>query len=163
MSQALESKKQVVEEIKTKIQNCKSLVIVDYKGINVNDDTALRKKCREADVDYKVLKNRLVKIAFNDLGINDFDSYLEGTTAIAFANGDEMQAAKVITESAKDIKALETKCGMLDGKFLDKDAVEAISKIPGKEVLLAQLCGLLKSGLSGLASCLSQIAEQKAE
>ena len=163
MSQALESKKQVVEEIKSKIQNCKSLVIVDYKGINVNDDTVLRKKCREADVDYKVLKNRLVKIAFNDLGINDFDSYLEGTTAIAFANGDEMQAAKVITESAKDIKALETKCGMLDGKFLDKDAVEAISKIPGKEVLLAQLCGLLKSGLSGLASCLSQIAEQKAE
>ena len=163
MSQALESKKQVVEEIKSKIQNCKSLVLVDYKGINVVDDTALRKKCREADVDYRVLKNRLVKIAFNDLGINDFDSYLEGTTAIAFANGDEMQAAKVIVESAKDIKALETKCGMLNGKFLDKDAVEAVSKIPGKEVLLAQLCGLLKSGLSGLASCLSQIADQKAE
>ena len=74
-----------------------------------------------------------------------------------------MDAAKVIVESAKDIKALETKCGMLDGKFLDKDGVEAISKIPGKEVLLAQLCGLLKSGLSGLASCLTQIAEQKAE
>ena len=163
MSQTLESKKQVVEEIKSKIQNCKSLVLVDYKGINVVDDTALRKKCREADVDYRVLKNRLVKIAFNDLGINDFDSYLEGTTAIAFANGDEMQAAKVIVESAKDIKALETKCGMLNGKFLDKDAVEAVSKIPGKEVLLAQLCGLLKSGLSGLASCLSQIADQKAE
>ena len=163
MSQALESKKQVVEEIKEKIQSSKSIVLVDYKGINVNDDTALRKKCREANVEYRVLKNRLVKIAFNDLGINDFDSYLEGTTAIAFAHGDEMQAAKVMVESAKTIKALETKCGMLDGKFLDKAGVEAISAIPGKEVLLGQLCGLLKSGLSGLASCLSQIAEQKAE
>ena len=163
MSQALESKKQVVEEIKSKIQNCKSLVLVDYKGINVNDDTILRKKCREADVEYKVLKNRLVKIAFNDLGINDFDSYLEGTTAIAFANGDEMQAAKVMVEESKNIKALETKCGMFEGKFLDKAGVEAISAIPGREVLLGQLCGLLKSGLSGLASCLSQIAEQKAE
>ncbi len=163
MSQALESKKQVVEEIKSKIQNCKSLVLVDYKGINVNDDTALRKKCREADVEYRVLKNRLVKIAFNDLGINDFDSYLEGTTAIAFANGDEMQAAKVMVEESKNIKALETKCGMFEGKFLDKAGVEAISAIPGREVLLGQLCGLLKSGLSGLASCLSQIAEQKAE
>lgn len=163
MSAALENKKQVVEEIKQKIQNAKSLVLVDYKGINVIDDTELRKKCREAGVEYKVLKNRLVKIAFNDLGINDFDSYLEGTTAIAFANGDEMQAAKIMVESAKTIKALETKCGMFEGKFIDKVGVEAISAIPGREVLLGQLCGLLKSGLSGLAVALKQVAEQKAE
>lgn len=160
---ALENKKQVVEEIKTKIQNAKSLVLVDYKGINVIDDTILRKKCREANVEYKVLKNRLVKIAFNDLGITEFDSYLEGTTAIAFANGDEMQAAKIMVDSSKTIKAIEPKCGMFEGKFVDKAGVEALSAIPGREVLLGQLCGLLQSGLSGLAMALSQVAEKKAE
>lgn len=160
---ALENKKQVVEEIKEKIQSSKSLVLVDFKGINVIEDTELRKKCRESNIEYKVLKNRLVKIAFNDLGITDFDAYLEGTTAIAFAKEDEMQSAKVIVESAKTIKALEPKCGMFEGKFIDKAGVEALSAIPGKEILLGQLCGLLQSGLSGLAMALSQVAEKLAE
>lgn len=162
MSQAKELKKAQIADIKSKIENCKALVLVEYKGISVSQDTRLRSEFRKNGVEYKVLKNRLVKLAFNELGVNDFDSYLENTTAIAFSNADPMSAAKVIVDNS-DIKNVVIKCGMFDGKFIDVNTVKAIAAIPSKEVLLAQLCGLLQSGLSGLARALSQIAENKAE
>lgn len=163
MALSKDLKKEQIDAIKAKIQSSKALVLVEYKGINVEQDTRLRSEFRKLDVDYKVLKNRLVKIAFNELGITDFDSFLENTTAIAFANSDAMSAAKVVVDNSKDIKCLNIKCGMLDGAFINADTVKAIASIPSKEVLLAQLCGLLQSGLSGLARALSEIAKKKAE
>lgn len=161
MSVAKDLKKEQIGIIKEKIQNAKALVLVQYEGINVEQDTQMRTKMRAADIDYKVLKNRLVKIALNELGYTEFDSYLEKTTAIAFANSEELSAAKIVTEASKEIKAIVPKCGMLDGKFIDASVVAQIANIPSKDVLLCQLCGMLQSGISGLARALSQIAEQK--
>lgn len=162
MSEAREFKKQQIDAIKKTIQESKSFVIVEYSGINVEQDTKLRASCRQNGIEYKVLKNRLLKIALNELGYNQFDGVLENTTAVAFAKNDALDAAKVITNSSKEIKALQTKCGMLDGKFVDANTVTVLASIPSKEILLSQLLGLLQSGLSGLARAIAQIAEQKA-
>lgn len=162
MSTARELKKEQVECIKSKITNCQSFVAVEYKGITVEQDTKLRAKFRQAGVEYRVLKNRLVKIALNELGYDQFDSALENCTAIAFANNDALAAAKIVTDGTKEIKCLITKCGLFEGKYVNADVVTKLASIPSREVLLAQLCGLLTSGLSGLASVLSQIAEKKA-
>ena len=94
ISEARQQKAAQIEEIKSKIQNCKAMVIVDYKGISVADDTALRANFRKENVEYRVLKNRLVQIALNELGIAGFDGHLEGPTAVAFANGDSLAAGK---------------------------------------------------------------------
>lgn len=162
MSQAKDLKKVQIDNIKSKISACKSFVVVEYKGITVEQDTKLRANFRKAGVEYRVLKNRLVKIALNELGFNEFDSALENCSAIAFGNTDALAPAKVVTEGAKEIKCLIAKCGLLDGKYVNSDVVTRLASIPSREILLAQLCGLLNSGLSGLAAVLSQIAEQKA-
>ncbi|MDE6967664.1 MAG: 50S ribosomal protein L10 [Clostridia bacterium] len=161
MSVAKELKAAQIEDIKKAVQGAKSLVLVEYEGINVEQDTKLRSDFRANNVKYQVLKNRLVKRALNELGYNEFDSYLEKTTAIAFANGDELAAAKVVAENAKTVKVLKAKCGLLDGKFIDANVVNQIANIPSKDILLCQLCGVLQSGISGLARALSQIAENK--
>lgn len=161
MSVAKDLKSEQIQLIKEQISKAKSFVLVEYEGINVEEDTKLRSNFRQNGVKYQVHKNRLLKIALNELGYNEFDSFLEKTTAIALANEDALAAAKITTEATKTIKAIKTKCGMMDGKFVDATIVNQLATIPTKEVLLAQLCGLLQSGLSGLARALSQIAEQK--
>lgn len=161
MSVAKDLKAEQIENIKKSVQEAKSFVIVEYEGINVEQDTKLRADFRANNVKYQVLKNRLVKRALNELGYNEFDNYLEKTTAIAFANGDELAAAKVVADNAKTVKALKAKCGLLDGKFIDANVVNQIANIPSKDILLCQLCGVLQSGISGLARALSQIAENK--
>ena len=161
MSANLEAKKQVVEEIKEKIGKCGAFVVVDYKGISVADDTKLRSDFRKNDVEYRVLKNRLVLRALSELNIGGFEGHLEGPTAIAFAYGDPLAAAKVVSENAKTVKAIEVKCGLMDGAYIDAETVAKLAAIPSKEVLLAQLLGLLQSPLSGLARAVQQIAEKK--
>lgn len=163
ISEAKQQKAVQIEEIKSKIQNCKAMVVVDYKGISVADDTALRANFRKENVEYRVLKNRLVQIALNQLGITGFDGHLEGPTAVAFANGDALAAAKVVANAKKTVNALEIKCGLMDGAYIDATTVEKLATIPSKEVLLAQLLGLLQSPISGLARALQQVAEKKAE
>ena len=162
MSVARDLKAQQIEEIKSKIQNCKSMVLVDYKGISVADDTTLRSKFRAQEVEYKVLKNRLVQKALQELGIEGFDAQLEGPTAFAFAHGDALAPAKVLKEVGKDVKAINIKCGLLDGAYIDETVVEKLASIPSKEVLLAQLLGMLQSPMSGLARALQQVAEKNA-
>lgn len=160
MSEAKVQKAAQIEEIKEKIGKCGAFVVVDYKGIPVADDTKLRSDFRKNDVEYRVLKNRLVLKALNELGITGFDGHLEGPTAIAFAYGDPLAAAKVVSDNAKTVKALEVKCGLMDGAYIDAATVEKLAAIPSKEVLLAQLLGLLQSPISGLARALQQIAEK---
>ena len=110
MSEAKLQKAAQIEEIKEKIGKCGAFVVVDYKGISVADDTKLRSDFRKNDVEYRVLKNRLVLRALSELNIGGFEGHLEGPTAIAFAYGDPLAAAKVVSENAKTVKAIEVKC-----------------------------------------------------
>ena len=173
MSAIQEAKKQVVEDIKAKISASKSIVIVDYQGINVEQDTALRVKLREKQVEYKVLKNTLVKKAFNDLGITDFDASLNGPTAIAFGS-DETTAAKIICDAAKDISdKIQVKCGYVDNTFMDVAGVKKLATMPTKEELIAKMLGSMQAPIAnfvgvlsamprGLVVALNAIAEKKA-
>ncbi len=161
MSEAKLQKAAQIEEIKEKIGKCGAFVVVDYKGISVADEPKLRPDFRKNDVQHPVLKNRLVLRALSELNIGGFEGHLEGPTAIAFAYGDPLAAAKVVSENAKTVKAIEIKCGLMDGAYIDAETVAKLAAIPSKEVLLAQLLGLLQSPLSGLARAVQQIAEKK--
>jgi large subunit ribosomal protein L10 len=152
----LEEKKKLVEELKEKIGAAKSIVIVDYKGLTVFEDTELRKTLREANVEYRVLKNRLMQKAFNELGYTDFDEALNGPTAVAFANGDPVAPAKILLDSADKTKKLSVKCGMVDGTYITTDGVKELATLPPKEVLLAKLLGTLEAPISGLARVLNE-------
>ena len=169
MSANIEAKKQVVEEIKAKIQASKSIVLADYNKLTVLEVTALRNKFKEVNCEYKVYKNTLVRRAFNELGITDFDNDLNGTTATVFC-ADETSGAAVF---AKETKAKETKanpvlvekivpkCAYVEEKYLDKDGVKALSAIPSKEVLIAKMLGCFQSSLSKFVGVLDQIAKAK--
>lgn len=157
---AIEVKKQVVEEIKQNIQNATSMVFVDYRGITVAEDTKLRKECTENNVTYKVYKNRLMVRALNELGYTDFDpTMFEGTTSVAFAS-DEVTAARIMCNTINDIKKMQVKFGYVNGKLANAAEVEALSKIPTKEVLVAMLLGVLQGPVSSLARALSEIAKK---
>ena len=159
--EVLAAKKQQVEDIKAKITSAQSLVIIDYMGLTVAEDTAFRKELRDNGVDYAVLKNRLVKIAFNELGYTEFDEALNGPTAVAFSSTDAVAPAKFIVKNIKALNKMKTKCGMVEGKFMDEAGLKKIADIPSKEVLLAKMLGSMQSPISKLARCLKQIAEQK--
>lgn len=156
MSAALEEKKQLVEELKAKIGDASSVVLVDYKGLTVAQDTELRKTLREAKVEYRVLKNRLVQKAFNELGYSDFDEALNGPTAVAFAMEDPVAPAKILLESADKYKKMTVKCGMVEGSYIDLNGVKELATLPPKEVLVAKLLGTLEAPISGLARVLSE-------
>ena len=155
MSANFEAKKALVEEIKNKIQSAKSIAFVDYRGLTASEDTKLRKTFREAGADYKVYKNRLMIKALEQLGITGCEKFLEGTTAVAFSNADEVSAPRIIVDTIKDTKKMEIKFGILNGSVVDSKAVEALAKLPSKEVLIAQLLGMLKAPATNLARVLN--------
>lgn len=159
-SAAIVEKKKIVEDIKAKIQSAKSVIIVDYKGLTVYEDTELRKALREANVEYRVLKNRLVQKAFSELGFNDFDAALNGPTAVAFANGDPAAAAKILLESSAKYKKMEVKGGMFEGAPIDAAVVKEVASLPPKEILVAQLLGTMLGPVSALARLLNMVAEK---
>ena len=172
MSEARELKTQVVQEIKEKIEKSKSFVIVDYRGITVAQDTELRAMMRKSGVEYKVLKNRLVKIALNELGYTQYDEALNGPTAIAFGMEDVVAPAKILVDNAQQFPKLEIKCGMVEKSFIDQNGVKALAALPSKEILVAKLLGtmqapiagfarVLKGTLSGLAIALKAIADKQ--
>jgi len=160
--EAIEQKKLIVDEIKKNIEESKGVVFASYKGINVADDTKLRKSFREKDVKYKIYKNRLIKIALDELGITGYDAtLLEGNTSVAFGK-DEVSAASVLFANMKDIKALDAKFGIISGELASREKVEALSKIPTKDVLVAQLLSMLLAPVSSLARALDAIAKKEA-
>lgn len=160
--EALEQKKLIVEEIKKHYGESKSVLFVTYQGINVAQDTKLRKDFREKGVVYKIYKNRLLKIALDELGITGYDAKsLEGTTSVAFGK-DEVGAATVLFDAQKDIKVLDAKFGIVNGEVVDSAKLEALSKIPSKEVLVAQLLGMLSAPVAALARALDAIAKKQA-
>ena len=164
MSANVEAKKQIVEEIKAKITASKSIVFADYNKLTVLEVTALRRKFKEVNCEYKVYKNTLVRKALNELGITDFDADLNGTTATVFCS-DETSGAAVFAKETKANPALAEKlmpkCAYVEQKYLDKKGVEVLSAIPSKEVLIAKMLGCLQSSLSKFVGVLDQIAKAK--
>ncbi len=154
------AKREIVDQIKDKIQRASSFVILDYKGLTVAEDTQLRNEFRKAEVEYRVLKNTLVKIALNELGYTDFDADLNGPTAVAFSYGDAIAPSKIAAQSIKKLNKMSIKCGMLDGKYVDEATVQALSKVPNKETLLAMLLSVLQAPIRGLAVALNEIAKK---
>ena len=174
MSANFEAKKVVVEEIKEKIQNAKSVVFVKFAGLSVAEDTELRREFRKNNVEYKVLKNTLIRRAFNDMGITDFDEDLNGPTSVAFGQ-DETAASKVIVEAAKKYQDKVTvKCAFVDGGKVDVKGVTELASMPSKEELIAKMLGSLQAPIAnfvgvltamprGLVCALNAIAEKKAQ
>ena len=163
MSANLEAKKQVVEDIKAKISAAKSVVLVNYSGLTVAEDTELRNAFRKASVEYKVLKNTLVRRAFNELGVDSFDADLNGTTAVAFGS-DEVGASKIVVENAKKLdNKISAKSAYVNGEYVDKNGVESLASIPSKDALYSMLAGTLSNFIRGLAVALNRVAEKMGE
>ena len=157
MSANFEAKKLVVEEITSKIKASKAVVFVDYNKLTVAEVSELRNKCREADCEYKVYKNTLVRKAFNNLGFNQFDETLNGPTAIAFS-ADEITAAKLMSKAAKDYDTkIVVKCGFVDNAYVDKKGVEALATMPSREELVAKMLGSMQAPLSNFAGVLNNL------
>ncbi len=156
----LEQKKQVVSEIRDKIAKSQSVVLVDYRGLTVENATDLRNKYREAGVEYKVYKNTLMRFALNELGITGLDEQLNGPSAIAISYDDVVTGAKITNEFARGNDKLKIKAGIAEGKVLDSEAVKALANIPSREVLLGQLAGVLQANIKNLAYMLSQVSEK---
>ncbi|MBR1891418.1 MAG: 50S ribosomal protein L10 [Clostridia bacterium] len=160
MSANVEAKKQVVEGIVEKIKGAKSVVLIDYKGLTVLQDTEFRTEFRKAGCEYKVLKNTLVRRAFNQLGVTQFDADLNGPTAVAFGS-DETGAAKVAIEACKKYNDVITvKSAYVDGAYLNKAGVETLSKMPTKEELVAKMLGSIQAPISNFVGALSGITRQ---
>lgn len=148
-------KEAVVGGIKDKIYKSKSVILATFKGLTVEEDTALRKKLRENGIEYKVYKNSLMQRAFNELGYKEFDGDLNGTTSIAFSYKDEVAAAKIIAEDAKELKEkLSVKSGLLNGAYIDVQMVKDLAALPSKEQLIAKMLGSLNAPISNFAGVL---------
>ena len=150
-------KQQAVADLKSKLEQTKCVVLTNYRGLNVAQDTKLRAKLREAGVEYRVVKNTMTRIAAQELGIEGLDIYLEGPTAMAMSGEDPVAPAKLISEFIKDNKLqnMEIKAGILDGKVIDSNGVKALATLPPKEVLIAQvLCGM-QAPIAGFVNVLS--------
>ena len=159
MSKFREQKEQKVEDIKEKIANAKSFLLIDYKGITVGQDTLLRKEYRENGCSYEVLKNSLLKIALNDLGYTQFDTALKGPTAVAMANTDDISApARIAFTKAREFRKMTIKCGLADGQFLGQEQCREFALLPNKETLIAQLLGMLQAPIASFARVLDAIA-----
>lgn len=144
----------IVAEIKEKFEESTAVVLTDYRGLNVAQVTELRAKLREADVEYKVLKNTLTKLAAHQVGLEALDEYLTGPTAIAFSK-DPVAPAKILSEFAKENKALEIKAGVLEGKVISLEEVKDLAALPSREELLAKVVGGMQAPLYGLAAVLN--------
>lgn len=157
----IELKQPIVEEIKGYASNAVSAVLVDYRGLTVEQDTELRKKLREAGVVYKVYKNTMLKRAFEGTDFAQLAPQLEGPTAIAFSTEDATAPARVLNEVAKTAPALEFKAAVVEGVYYDANGVKAIANIPSREVLISKLLGSMQSPITNFARVIKQIAESK--
>jgi len=159
----VELKQPIVAEISEVIKDAQSVVLVDYRGLTVEEDTALRKQLREAGVNYKVYKNTLMNFAFKGTDFEALAPYLNGPSAIAVSTEDATAPARVIAEFAKKAKNLEIKAGVVEGDLYDAKGMQAIAAIPSREVLISKLLGSLQSPITNFARVIKQIAEKDGE
>ncbi len=163
MSAVIEKKKQVVDEITTKLKESQSTIVVDYRGLDVAEVTELRKQLREANVDFKVYKNSMVRRATAEAGLTEIDEQLVGPTAIAFSNDDVIAPAKVLNNFAKDHKDLELKAGIIEGRVATLEEVKALAELPSRDGLLAMLLSVMQAPVRNFALATKAVAEQKEE
>ena len=156
----VELKKPIVDEISEQIKDAQGVVLVDYCGLTVEQDTQLRKQLREAGITYKVYKNTLMNFAFKGTDFEAMSSYLEGPNAIAISKEDATAPARVLAKFAKTVPALEVKAGVVEGNFYDAAGIATVATVPSRDELLSKLLGSLQSPITNLARVLNQIAEQ---
>jgi len=156
----VELKQPIVDQIASEISDAQSVVLVDYRGLTVAQDTELRKQLREAGVTYKVYKNTLMRRAFEGTVYAGLDEYLEGPSAIAISKDDATLAARLLSNFAKTADKLELKAGVVEGAVYDQNGIQAIAKVPSREELLSKFLGSIQSPITNFARVLKQIAEQ---
>ena len=160
-AKVLSEKQAIVAALTEKLQNSAAGVIVDYKGITVAEDTELRAECRKNNIEYAVIKNTLLRFAFNNCGLNELDDQLNGTTSLAICTDDPVAPARVMADYAKKLKdKFEIKGGFMDGKPVDLATIQSLASIPALPVLQAQVLGTMLAPITGLAVVLKQIAEK---
>ena len=159
----VELKQPIVAAIAADVQDAQSVVLVDYRGLTVEQDTQLRKQLREAGIIYKVCKNTMMKRAFEGTQFEGLAPYLEGPSAMAVSKEDATAAARIICKFAKTADKLEVKAGVVEGKVYDMAGVQALSTIPSREELLSKLLGSIQSPIANFARVIKQIAENGGE
>lgn len=159
-AQVLEQKQKQVAELKEKITAAITGVVVDYKGISVADDTALRKQLRESGVNYFVVKNTLLSRAIEGTSVEEMKSVLEGTTAIALSDSDYTAAARILCKYAEDHENFKIKSGFLDGKVIDLETIKSLAKLPSREVLLATVLGAFQAPIAAFARAVQAIVDK---
>lgn len=156
----VELKQPIVQEISDSVKDAQSVVIVDYRGLTVAEDTQLRKQLREAEITYKVYKNTLMNFAFKGTEFEPLSSVLEGPSAIVISKTDATAPARMLAKFAKTAPALEMKAGIVAGAFYDAAGINAVAAVPSREELLSRLLGSLQSPVANFARVLKQIAEK---
>ena len=159
----VELKAPVVQEISEKIDGAQSVVLVDHRGLTVQEDTELRRKLREAGVTYKVYKNTMMKRAFEGTVCAELDPFLEGPSAMAVSKEDATAPARILAKYAKQYPALELVAGVVEGQYNDQAGIQALSQVPSREELLAKLFGSMQAPIANMARVLKQIAEKGGE
>lgn len=159
----VEVKKPVVDEISELLNGAKAAVLVDYRGLTVEQDTNLRKQLREAGVVYKVYKNTMVNFAVQGTEFEELSKHLEGPTALAVSKEDASAPARILNNFSKDAPALELKAGVVEGSYYDQAGIQVIANIPSREVLLSKLLGSMQSPITNFARVIKQIAEKQEE
>ena len=156
----VELKQPIVAEISEAIKDAQSVVLVDYRGLTVEQDTNLRKQLRDAGITYKVYKNTMMNFAFKGTDCEALAPYLEGPSAIAISNEDATAPARVLSKFAKEAPALEIKAGIVEGIAYDAAGMASIAKIPSREELLSKLLGSIQSPITNFARVMNQLAEK---
>ena len=160
-AKVMSEKQAIVAALTEKLQGSAAGVLVDYKGITVAEDTALRNECRKNNVEYAVVKNTMLRFAFKNVGLSELDEQLNGTTALAVCADDPVAPARVIADYAKKLNGkFELKGGFMEGKVVSMETVNALASIPALPVLQAQVLGTMLAPITGLAVVLKQIAEK---
>ena len=164
MSKAIWQEKQVIiDEIKAKLENAEAAVVIDYMGITVEEANSMRKQLREADVDYTVYKNTLVKRAIEGTKYEGLADALAGPSALAISQTDATAPARVLNKVMKEFKKMEFKAGVIEGELLDAAGVQAVADIPSRDELIAKFMGSIQSPIANFARVINQIAEQQGE
>ncbi len=161
MKEAHQQKQVIIDEIKDKFERAESAVVIDYMGITVAEADGMRKKLREANVDYTVYKNTLVKRAIAGTEYEALADILEGPSGFAFSYDDATAPARVLNESIKAYNKMEFKGGIVEGTYYDKDSIKQIASIPSRETLISKFMGSIQSPVTNFARVLQQIAESK--
>ena len=161
-AKVLSEKQAIVEELTKRIGNATAGVLVDYKGITVLEDTALRRELRAAGIEYTVVKNTLLRFAVDKCNLNEFDSVLNGTTSLATAENDPIAPFRILNDYSKKLnERFNIKAAFMEGKVLTDAEVEEMAALPSKDALYAKVLGTMIAPITGLAVCLGQILEQK--